>query len=61
MFQMINWLCLICISFLVIEVMINFCKDVLNIYNGVNSVSRTSVAKTKVKASTYTYENKIAK
>ena len=61
MFQMINWLCLISISFLVIEVMIYFCKDVLNIYSGVSSTSRTDIAKTKVKTSGYSYGNKIAK
>lgn len=61
MFQIINWLCLIAISFLVVEIMVYFCKDAINIFNGIGNARGKVVGNAKVGASKYVYENKIAK
>ena len=57
MSQIINWVCLISISLLVLDIMIYFCNDAIKIYNKVTRINRKSVGKTR----TYAYENKIAK
>lgn len=57
MSQIINWLCLICISFLVLEVMVYFCKDAIQIFNSVESKTRKPIVKTNE----YVYQTKIAK
>lgn len=61
MFQMFNWMCLICICFLVIEIMVYFCKDAINLYNGVNVKKYKNVGKRRLEGATYEYQNKIAK
>ncbi|HSQ88485.1 hypothetical protein [Romboutsia sp.] len=61
MSQVMNWLCLICISFLVLDVMIYFCKDVIKIFNSVENKKRKPIVKTKVATVEYIYETKIAK
>ena len=61
MSQIMNWLCLICISLLVLEVMVYFCKDVMEIFNNVESKTRKPIVKTKVRRNEYIYETKIAK
>ena len=57
MSQIINWICLISITLLVLDVMIYFCNDAIKIYN--KSTKRK--ARTVVKTRTYVYEDKIAK
>ena len=61
MSQIMNWLCLICISFLVLEVMVYFCKDVMEIFNSIEIKTRKPIVKTKVRRNEYIYETKIAK
>lgn len=57
MSQMINWICLISVVLLVLDVMIYFCNDAIKIYNKSMRVKARSVGKT----TTYIYEDKIAK
>ena len=64
MFQVINFLCLFCVGFLVLDVMIYFCKDAMDIFEGttnVNKVKSINVWADRVRANSYSYENKIAK
>lgn len=57
MSQMINWICLISVILLVLDVMIYFCNDAIKIYNKSTRVKTRSVGT----ARTYVYEDKIAK
>jgi hypothetical protein len=61
MLQIFNWICLICICFLVGEVMIYFCKDAFNIYNHTENKRVRNVEKASVTLNTYEYQNKLAK
>lgn len=40
MFQIMNFVCFICISFLVLEIMVFICKDVVKISNSVSKPKR---------------------
>ncbi len=57
MSQIINWICLISVSLLVLDVMIYFCNDAIKAYNKTTAICRKPVGKSR----TYVYENKIAK
>ncbi|MGL6106377.1 hypothetical protein [Romboutsia sp.] len=57
MYGIINWICLICISFLVLDVMVYFCKDAVKVIETSQKPKSKVVRKTK----RYVYENKIAK
>ena len=57
MSQMINWVCLISVVLLVLDVMIYFCNDAIKIYNKSTRVKARYVGKTR----TYIYEDKSAK
>ena len=61
MFQMFNWVCLVCVCFLVIEIMIYFCKDAINLYNGVNVRKGKNVGKRRFEGVACEYQNKMAK
>ncbi|WLD29871.1 hypothetical protein CDIFMA2_37730 [Clostridioides difficile] len=64
MFQVIDFLCLVCIGFLVLDVMVYFCKDAMDIFESttkVNKVKSINVWADRVRANSYSYENKIAK
>lgn len=61
MSQIINWICLICISLLVMDVMVYFCKDVIKTLNGAKPIKSKNVVKTRVATNEYMYETKIAK
>lgn len=61
MSQVINWICLICITFLIMDIMVFFCKDVMSIMKSSTKKKRTNIAKTNVKVNEYVYETKIAK
>ena len=61
MSQIINWICLICISLLVMDVMVYFCKDVIKTLNSAERIKSKNVVKTRVAANEYMYETKIAK
>lgn len=52
-----NWLCLICVSLLVFEMMVYFCKDAMKIMESTEKAKSRTVRKRR----TYVYENKIAK
>ncbi|WP_024621487.1 hypothetical protein [Metaclostridioides mangenotii] len=62
MFQIVNLLCFLCISFLVLDVLVFICKDAINIFN--SSVNVKKKAKVRVRsdqtAANY-YMEKIAK
>ena len=57
MSQIVNWVCLISITILVLDVMIYFCNDTIKTYNKSTRLNRKPVVKTR----TYSYEEKIAK
>ncbi|WP_195940718.1 hypothetical protein [Romboutsia sp. 1001713B170131_170501_G6] len=61
MFGVINWICLICVSLLVGEVMIYFCKDVIKILDLSKNKKSRSVAITKDREQMNIYITKIAK
>ncbi|MEG1312162.1 MAG: hypothetical protein RRZ84_09535 [Romboutsia sp.] len=61
MFQIINWICLICISFLVFDIMIYFCKDILKIYKDTEMVRGKKTCNTRLINNIYEVEHKIAK
>ena len=57
MSQIVNWICLISVTLLILDIMIYFCNDAIRTYN------RTTKIKTKPieKPNTYVYQEKIAK
>jgi len=57
MSQIVNWICLISVTLLVLDIMIYFCNDAIRTYN------RTTKIKTKPieKTNPYVYQEKIAK
>ena len=57
MSQIVNWVCLLSITILVLDVMIYFCNDTIKTYNKSIRLDRKPVVKTR----TYSYEEKIAK
>ncbi|RDY22983.1 hypothetical protein CHF27_010350 [Romboutsia maritimum] len=61
MFEIVNWLCLICISFLVIEIMVYFCSDALKIFNSTKKTSNKNINKPSIQADLCTKGRKIAK
>lgn len=61
MFQIFNWICLLCICFLVLEIMIYFCKDAMNLYKGINVKMARKVVKRRFEGESYQYQNKVAK
>ncbi len=54
---LMDWLCLICVVFLVFDMMIYFCKDAIKVMEGAEKPKSRTIRKRK----TYVYENKIAK
>ena len=52
-----NWICLISITLLVLDIMIYFCNDAIKIYNRTTKIN----AKPIVKSRNYVYEEKSAK
>lgn len=61
MSQVMNWLCLICVTFLVFDIMLYFCKDVFKICQDVDVAKVEKSHKMKTRESIYAYEHKIAK
>ncbi|CEI74220.1 MULTISPECIES: hypothetical protein [Romboutsia] len=61
MFGVMNWICLICVSLLVGEIMIYFCKDVIKILDLSKNKKARSVEITKAREQVNIYETKIAK
>ena len=52
-----NWICLISITLLVLDIMIYFCNDAIKIYNRTTKINAKTIAKSR----NYIYEEKIAK
>ncbi len=61
MYQIVNWICYVSVSFLVLEVMVYLCKDVIKLNKINNRSKRRSIGKTRVIADGNVYSNKIAK
>lgn len=61
MSQIMNWLCLICISLLVFEIMLYFCKDAIRILYEAEVSRAKKVRRVKVNSNSHAYEHKIAK
>ena len=57
MIVIMNWICLISITLLVLDVMIYFCNDAIRIYNRTTKINAKPIAKSR----SYVYEEKIAK
>ena len=55
--KIIDWVCLISITLLVLDIMIYFCNDAIKIYNKSIKIKPISIKNIR----TYTYEEKIAK
>ena len=55
--QIINWICLISITLLILDIMVYFCNDAIRIYNKSIKIKARPVVKSK----TYVYKDKIAK
>ena len=53
----INWICLISITLLILDIMIYFCNDAIRAYNRTTKIK----AKPIKKPHTYVYQEKIAK
>lgn len=61
MSQVINWICLICVSLLVFEIMLHFCKDAMKILCELEVPRSKIVRKASVNTNNNVYEHKIAK
>ena len=61
MYTLVNWMCYICVSFLVLEVMIFMCKDVIKMSKNNRKGKAKTVVNTKVKINAPIYSEKIAK
>jgi len=58
---MMDWLCLICVTFLIFDIMFYFCKDALRICQGADVSRVKKVSKVRGRERVYAYEHKIAK
>jgi len=54
---LIDWLCLLCVTFLVFDVMVYFCKDAIKLMKTSNKAKRRPIRR----QTTYVYEEKIEK
>ena len=61
MFKIINWICYICVNFLVLEVMVFLCKDVIKMSKSNKKGKTKSVGNSTFKVNEHIYTNKIAK
>ena len=61
MFQIINWLCYICVSFLVLEIMVYLCKDVIKVSKSNKKGKTKNIGNTTFKNNKHIYNNKIEK
>jgi hypothetical protein len=62
MFQIVNLLCFLCISFLVLDVLVFICKDAINVFDSSVNVKKKSkvLVRSDQSAANY-YMEKIAK
>jgi len=62
MFQIVNLLCFLCISFLVLDVLVFICKDAINVFDSsVNVKKKSKVLVTSDQSAANYYMEKIAK
>lgn len=62
MFQIVNLLCFLCISFLVLDVLVFICKDAINVFNSsVNVKKKSKVRVRSDQTAVNYYMEKIAK
>ncbi len=61
MSQIINWLCLICVSLLVFEIMLYFCRDAIRILCKSEVPRAKKIRSVRVNSNNHAYEHKIAK
>ena len=60
--QIMNWICFISVSFLVLEVMIFLCREMINEYENIYKKSKaTNIEMTSKEIRNQTYREKIAK
>ena len=61
MSQIMNWLCLICVSLLVFEIMLYFCRDAIRILCKSEVPRVKKIRSVRVNSNNHAYEHKIAK
>lgn len=61
MYQIVNWLCYISVSFLVLEMMVYMCKDIIKLSKSTKKIKFKNVGKSRVEKGTQIYTKKIAK
>lgn len=61
MSQIMNWLCLICFSLLVFEIMIYFCRDAIRILCEAEVPRAKKIRRVSANSNNHAYEHKIAK
>ena len=54
---LMDWLCLLCVTFLIFDIMVYFCKDAIEVMKASNKAKHKPVKR----RTTYVYEEKIAK
>ena len=54
---LMDWLCLLCVTFLIFDIMVYFCKDAIEVMKASNKAKHRPIKTT----TTYVYEEKIAK
>ena len=59
--QIISWICLICICFLCLQVMIYLCEDIIKVFNAAKVNNKSKKKKSAIATYSYSYEKKIAK
>ena len=61
MLQILNWLCLISVSFLSLQVFLYMCKDTIKLYESLVKTKKTSSRKTVIPNATEDLLKKVAK
>ena len=54
---LMDWLCLLCVTFLIFDIMVYFCKDAIEVMKASNKAKHRPVKR----RTTYVYQEKIAK
>ena len=54
---LMDWLCLLCVTFLIFDIMVYFCKDASEVMKASNKAKHRPIKR----RTTYVYEEKIAK
>ena len=54
---LMDWVCLLCVTFLIFDIMVYFCKDAIRVMEDSDKAKCTPIKR----RATYVYEEKIAK